>query len=507
MTQVRAVAVLFGSTVLVSLSQSMAGAAAPLVAHRFERVDLTAWLVGGYLLAATVAGPLFGKAGDVYGRGAVLQMALVVVLGASLACGLAWSMSSLIVFRTVQGIGGGGLITVTSAAVADVLPVAHRPRYQGWITSTTSAVTVIGPVLGGLLIEWASWRWLFLANVPIGIMLLAQCRRMPPAQRRPADLDFAGAALLVTGVGALMAGLQSAAHTRSWDRSVVGTMAVAGVLLLGFLARELVAPDPIVPLRLFADRAFSGCALLSMFGGATLFAGSLQLQQFMQNGLGTSPSHAGLHMLPMFGGLALASVLSGRLLSRRGRAGRQLLLGTAGIGAGLLVLADLAHHPSPPILIVGTLLLGCGLGVLLPTLGLLAQSIVPRAQLGAAMSVIMLLRSLGGAVGTALVGSLVAAQLPGQQGGAASSYAAGFPPMAAVAVLAVTIALMMRHIVVPGLGPRHRLTGQRRGRGPTTGPQRPSPQPSSPRPPAPQPRSPQRTRSGASGSGGGRTRR
>jgi MFS family permease len=469
-SQSRAVAALFGSTVLVSLSQSTAGAAAPLLAHRFERVDLTAWLMGGYLLAATVAGPLFGKAGDVYGRGAVLQVALVVVLAASLACGLAWSMWSLIAFRVVQGIGGGGLITVASAAVADVLPVAQRPRYQGWITSTTSAVTVVGPVFGGLLIEWASWRWLFLVNVPVVVVLLAQVRRMPASQRRPADLDYVGAALLVTGIGALMAGLQWAAHAHSWGRPVLGTLSVAGVLLLGFFVRERVVPDPIVPLQLFADRAFSGCALLSLFGGATLFAGSLQLQQFMQLGLGISASHAGLHMLPMFVGLALASVLSGRRLSRRGRAGRQLLVGTAGIGAGMLVLTGLAHHASPSILIGGTLLLGCGLGVLMPTVGLLTQSTVPRAQLGAAMSVVMLLRSLGGAVGTALVGSLVAARLTGQLGSAASSFASGFPTMAAAAVPAVALALMMRHAIVPGLGPRHRLTGQGRGCGSAAGP-------------------------------------
>jgi MFS family permease len=296
------VAGLFGSTVLVSLNQSTTGAAAPLVAQRFERVDLTAWLVGVYLLTATVAGPLFGKAGDIHGRPVVLQAALVVVLGSSLACGLAWSMPSLIVFRAVQGIGGGGLITVASAAVADVLPVARRSRYQGLITSTTSGVTVVGPVLGGLLVGWTSWRLLFLVNVPIVLVLLAACRRMPPAPRRPATIDYTGAVLLVTGVGALMTGVHLVSHIPvrgqpAVGTPAVGTLAVAGVLLLGFVLRELVAPDPIVPLRLFADRTFTGCALLSLFGGATLFASSLQLQQFLQLQLDASAADAGLQML------------------------------------------------------------------------------------------------------------------------------------------------------------------------------------------------------------------
>ena len=399
---------LFGSTVLVSLNQSTTGAAAPLVAHRFERVDLTAWLVGAYLLTATVA-------------------------------------SATVASATVAS------ATVASATVADVLPVAQRSRYQGLITSTTSGVTVVGPVLGGLLIGWTSWRLLFLVNVPIVLVLLAACRRMPPAPRRPVAIDYAGAVLLVTGVGALMTGGNLASHTPVRGQPAGWTLAVAGVLLLGFVLRELVAPDPIVPLRLFADRTFTGCALLSLFGGATLFASSLQLQQFLQLRLDTSPADAGLRMLPLFAGLALASVISGRRLARHGRAGHHLLAGTAGIAAGLVVLTGLAHGADPAILTGGMLLLGCGLGILLPTLGLLAQTIVMRTHLGAAISVIMLLRTLGGAVGTAVVGSLVAAQLTVQPAAAASSFTAGFPTLAAAAVPALATALMMRRAHVPGL--------------------------------------------------------
>lgn len=461
MTRSRALAGVFGSTVLVTLNQTTAAAAAPVLAHRFDRIDLIAWVVGAYLLAATVAGPLFGKAGDLWGRPAALQVALIVVLLASLACGLAWSMPSLLAFRAVQGVGGGGLITVASAAVADLLPVVERPRYQGRITVTTSVLTVAGPVLGGLLIQWASWRWVFLVNVPIVLMLLTQVRRMPSGRRRPATIDYFGAVLLTAGIGALMVGLQILARPRAGGRlPVAGTLAAAGALLLAFLVRERVASEPLVPLRLFADRAFSGCALLSMFGGAALFASSLQLQQFLQIGLGISPTRAGLWLLPMFAGLALASVASGRRLTRRGRSGQHLLAGAAASAAGLAAFAGLAHRSSPIVMTGGMLLLGCGLGVLLPTLGLVTQTVVPAAQLGAAMSVIMLLRSVGGAVGSAAVGSLVAARLAaasaGPPGARAAALVAGFPALIAIAVPAVAVSVTMRHTVVPGLGPRHR---------------------------------------------------
>jgi MFS family permease len=448
---------LFGSTVLVSLSQSMAAAAAPILAHRFDRLDLTAWLIGGYLLAATVSGPLFGKASDLYGRRTVLRVALLLVLAASVACGFAWSMPSLIAFRMVQGIGGGGLITVASTAVADVLPVAHRARYQGMITATTSATTVAGPVFGGLLIEQVSWRWVFLVNPPIIILLLDQLRGMPPTRRRPVAIDYLGAVLLVTGVGCLMVAVQIIAHTRSWNRMpAVAALGAAGVLLLGFLARERVAGDPVVPLQLFADRTFASCALLSLFGGATLFASSLQLQQYLQIGLGRSPTSAGLQLLPLFSALALASIVSGGRLSRRGRAGRHLLVGTAAIGGGLVVLTGLNPHSGMTVLTVGTLLLGGGLGVLLPTLALLTQTIVLRTQLGAATSVMLLLRTLGGAVGTAMIGSLVTARLTTAPAAADCALAAGFPALAALAVMAVVVALVTRHVVLPGIGPRHR---------------------------------------------------
>jgi MFS family permease len=452
---------LFGSTVLISLSQAMTAAAAPILAHRFGRLDLIAWLMGGYLLAATASGPLFGKAGDLYGRRVVLQVALVVVLVASLACGFAWSMPSLIAFRTVQGIGGGGLITVASAAVADVLPVADRSHYQGVITASTSATTVAGPVIGGLLIDQVSWRWVFLINPPIIILLLDQLRRMPPTRRRPVDADHVGAALLVTGVGALMVAAQVVARTHSWSRApALATLGAAGVLLLAFLARERVAPDPVVPLQLFADRTFAVCALLSLFAGATLFAGSLQLQQYLQIGLGKSPTSAGLQMLPLFTTLALTSIMSGRRLSRQGRAGQHLLVGTAATALGLILLTGLARDATRPALTGGMLWLGCGLGVLLPTLSLVTQTTVHQTQLGAATSVIMLLRTLGGAVGTAVVGSMVAARLTTRPVAAASALTAGFPALAGFAVLAIITALVTRQVVVPGLGPRHRALGR-----------------------------------------------
>ncbi|HEY6798626.1 MAG TPA: MFS transporter [Kineosporiaceae bacterium] len=457
---------LFGSTVLVSLTQTMAAAAAPMAAREFGRVDLASALMGAYLLVATVAGPLFGKLGDLYGRTVVLRATLGMLLAASLACGVAWSMASLITFRAVQGLGGGGLISVASATVVEILPLARRPRYQGLITSTTSAVTVAGPVVGGLVIQWSSWRGVFLLNVPVGLLLLAQLRHVPIAGSSPgsgagrprlAALDHLGAVLLVGGLGTLMVALQFRSFAGLGGRvSVVASLLVAVTLLLAFVRRERVAAEPIVPMRLFGDPVYRRCALLSAFGGAVLFATTLQLQQFLQLGLGVPASQAGLEMLPMFTTLALMSVASGRRLARRGRPGRHLVMGTALTAAGLALLSALTDQAELWVLTSGMIALGCGLGILLPALGLVVEAAAPSGQLGAAMSVFMMLRSVGGAAGTAVVGASVAAQLAGAAFVPARALVAGFPVLAVLAVPAVLIALTLRTAVIAGLGPRHR---------------------------------------------------
>jgi MFS family permease len=462
MTWSRPLVGVFGSTVLVSLTQTMSAAAAPTAALGFGRVDLTGTLVGANLLVATIAGPLFGKLGDLYGRPVVLRAALGLLLAASLACGLAWSMAALIAFRAAQGIGGGALISVASAAVVDLLPPAQRPRYQGLVISTTSAVTIAGPVLGGLVVQWFSWRGVFLVTAPVALFLLAQLRHLPvarpPAGRsRLVPIDHLGAGLLAGGLGTLLAALQFGPQAGPGGRlPVAGALVAAVAFFLAFVRRERVAAEPIVPLRLFGDPTYTRCVLLSAFGGAVLFAATLQLQQFLQLGLGVPASRAGLDLLPMFAAVALASVVSGRGLRRRGRPGRRLVVGTALTAAGLPLLTAWTDPPNPWMLTGGMMALGCGLGVLLPTLSVVVQAAAPPGQLGSAMSVFMMARNVGGAAGTAVVGALVAGQVAGTSVVPARALVAGFPVLAVVAVPALLVAATLRAAVVPGLGPRHR---------------------------------------------------
>jgi MFS family permease len=323
-------------------------------------------------------------------------------------------------------------------------------------------VTIAGPVLGGLVVQWFSWRGVFLVTAPVALFLFAQLRHLPVARppaggSRLVPIDHLGAGLLVGGLGTLLAALQFGPQAAPGERvPVAGALVATVAFFLAFVRRERVAAEPIVPLRLFADPTYTRCALLSAFAGAVLFAAVLQLQQLLQLGLGVSASGAGLDLLPMFAAAALASAVSARGLSRRGRPGHHLVVGTVLTAAGLSLLAALTDRPNPWLLAGGMIAFGCGIGVLLPALTVVVQACAPPGQLGSAMSVFMMARNVGGAAGTAVVGAVVAGQVAGAAAVPARALLAGFPVLAVVAVPALLVAATLRAAVVPGLGPRHR---------------------------------------------------
>jgi MFS family permease len=460
--------VLLGSVLAVSVAQTLPGAALPVMAADLGRRDLVAWPVAATLLASTMAGPLLSRAGDKYGRRAVLRLSLAGMLVAGLLSGVAPTMAWMITCRALLGVANGGLITVSAAAVSEAVPKPRYAQFQSWSLVLTSIATVVAPVAGGAISDLASWRWAFLATVTIPLVLLPLSRHLPAGSRHPVAFDLGGAVLLPLTAGALLAGLQVATHGReAAARSLATALVVTGVLAgLAFVAQERRASDPMVPLAMFADRLFARCAVLSLLCGAVLFASSVQLQNYLQVGQGVSAATAGLLLTPLSVAVAATSVAYGRL-ARRDGVGRRLMHGCLTMTAGLGLLMAEGQQPGPgpgPAFLPATVLLGAGLGIVLPGIGTVAQLGVKPGNVGRAVSVMHVTRTLGGAIGTTVTAAFIPVSLSAtpaghpvpSAAGALSGWGRPFLLMVFFGAMAVLVVLPLRHSVVALLSPRHR---------------------------------------------------
>lgn len=398
---------------LGALDQTIMAPALPAVAADLGGLDRMPQVVTAYLVAATAVMPVFGKLGDRYGRRPVLLAAIgVFVLGAVLS-GAAGSITMLVVCRAIQGAGGGGLMIGAQAVLGEIVSPRERGRYLGLLGAAYVAAALGGPVLGGLVIDHLSWRWIFAIYPPLGVLAaVAVVRRvrLPAPPPRP-PLDVAGAAALVLAVVAvvLLAGTTGQAATRpSWlVPALTGVAVVAGAV---WLIRARVAADPVLPLRLFRDRAFALPAAISFLVGFALFGAVSYLPAYLQLARDTSATRAGLALTAMMAGVIVAMTLSGRSITRTGRYRAFPVVGTALAAAGFALLSRVSAATSGPALIAALVLVGCGVGLTMQVVMLAAQNAAPYADLGAATSTVTFLRQIGASVGVAAVGALVTAR-------------------------------------------------------------------------------------------------
>ncbi|HMA45711.1 MAG TPA: DHA2 family efflux MFS transporter permease subunit, partial [Frankiaceae bacterium] len=399
---------------LAALDQTIVATALPTIAGDFRRADLLSWVVTSYLLTSTASTPLYGKASDLYGRKTVFQVAIVVFLAGSALCGLSQSMVQLVVFRGVQGLGAGGLISLALAIVGDVIPPRERGRYQGYFGAVFGASSVVGPLVGGFFVDHASWRWVFYVNLPLGAVALLVTNRVLrlPYLRRRAVLDWWGALLLVGGVSALLVATQSGGRDYPWGSWQVAALVAGGlVLLVAFVLRERVAPEPILPLELFGNDVFRVASLLSLITGAAMFGAIVFLPQYLQLVRGVSATVSGLLLLPLLAGLLVASIGSGRAISRIGRYKAFVVAGTAVLAAGLGLLSLIEAHTPEWETGLFMLVTGVGLGLFMQVLVLVTQNAVDVRHLGTATSAVTFLRTMGGAIGASAFGALLTARL------------------------------------------------------------------------------------------------
>jgi EmrB/QacA subfamily drug resistance transporter len=409
--------ILLGLTLAIflgALEQTIVSVALPHMAAALQGTGLLAWVVSGYLLALAVSTPIYGKLGDLYGRRAVLSLAICVFLLASVWCALATSMPMLIAARIVQGIGGGGLISVAQATIADVVAPRERGRYQGYISGAYALASLAGPVLGGLLTKYLSWRWIFWINLPLGLATLLISRRamarLAVPQVRHA-IDTLGAVLLSASLSALLVGITRVGQGAQWlDAANLQLFALGATLLGAFLWQEQRAAEPLIPLSLFRNRTVVvSCALLFIvFFELVALTALIPLRLQMSSGAGVD--EAAFELLPLTLAGPCAALLSGRMMVRTGRYRPFQLAGAAIVAPAVLALALIDASATLPTLLCMTAA-GLGMGAQMPSSMVAVQNAVPSGQVGVATAVTALFRALGAAMGIAILTALLLATL------------------------------------------------------------------------------------------------
>jgi EmrB/QacA subfamily drug resistance transporter len=450
---------------LAVLDQTIVAIALPTIVRELGELSHVSWVVTAYLLAGTIVAPLYGKLGDMYGRRIVLQTAIVIFLVGSALCGLSQSVTQLVLARGLQGVGGGGLIVTATAVVGDLVPPRERGRYQGIFGAVFGIATIVGPPLGGLLVDRLSWRWIFYINLPAGVFVLllvgAILRSRAPQQQ--GTIDYLGAILLSVALTAVILCMSLGGTVITWvSPTAIGLLVLAIAGTIAFIVAETRAADPILPLSLLRNRTFAIACTVTLIINVSLLGSVTYLPIYLQVVKGQNPSASGLQLLPMMIGMIITSFASGQMISRWGHLKPFPIAGTAVMAVGLVMLSRLTSA-SPIWQTSGAAaVVGLGLGMVTQVLVLAAQNSVDFKDLGVATSGTQLFRSLGGALGIAIFGAIFASELHAHLGnvapadadifsGAASSrLAASDRAMYALYIESVAAALRPIFIVAAG---------------------------------------------------------
>ncbi len=399
---------------LAALDQTIVSTALPTIVGDLGGLNHLSWVVTSYLLASTVSTPLYGKLGDMIGRKPVFMAAIMIFLAGSMLAGLSQTMTELIGFRALQGIGAGGLMVGAQAIIGDIVPPRERGRYMGLIGSVFAVASVAGPLLGGFFVDNLSWRWVFYVNIPVGAfaILIVATRLHLHTPHRSHKVDYLGAALLSGSVGALILLTTWGGSQYPWGSPVIWGLGIAGIALLAlFLWWESRAAEPIIPLGLFRSRVFDVANAMGFVIGMAMFGAIIFIPLFLQIVYGASPTSSGLRMLPLMAGLLVAAVWSGRVISRIGRYKAFPIAGTAVLVVGMYLLSLLGVGTAPLLASVYMAVVGVGIGLVMQVLVLVVQNDAKPQDIGVATSTATFFRSVGGAFGVAIFGTIFATRL------------------------------------------------------------------------------------------------
>ncbi|QEE61811.1 MFS transporter [Salinibacterium sp. dk2585] len=416
---------------LSSLSQTVLSAAMPTMVGELDGVDHMLWVMTAFMLASTVVMPIYGKIGDLIGRKGLLIAAIVLFIAGSVLGAVAVDMSMLISARVVQGLGGGGLMILSQAIIADIVPARERGKYMGALGAVFAVSSVAGPLLGGWFTEGPGWRWTFWMNIPLGIVALAAAvflLRLPKREYEKPRVDIWGMVLLTITTTCIVLVASWGGKDFAWgSTTIIGLIVVAVLTAVGFVLVERVTPEPIIPLHLFREANFNITTIAGLLTSVAMMGTLAYLPTYLQMTFGASATDAGLLMIPMMAALLITSIGAGQIVSKTGRYKWLPIVGSIILAIGLALLGTIS--PDTPLWVFCSYLavMGIGLGTSMQLLVLIVQNTFPAREVGTATAANNYFRQIGGSLGGAVIGSLfttrlasqLAERLP-QQGGAAS---------------------------------------------------------------------------------------
>lgn len=403
---------------LSALDQTIVATAMPNVVRELNGLEHLSWVFTAYMLASTVIIPIYGKLSDMFGRRGLYLLGIFVFLLGSVLSGASHSMTQLIIFRAIQGLGGGMMMVNSIAIIGDIFPPAERAKWQGVLGGIFGLAAVAGPFLGGWLTDNWGWRTIFYINLPIGLLAMiviavALPKIIPEIKQR--SIDFAGAVTLTLGLVPLLLGLVWGGNQYAWGSSeILGLFAGAVVMLIAFIFIENKAKEPILSLDLFKNRAFLVSALVTFLTAMGMFGAILYIPLFSQGVIGVSATNSGVILLPMMVGLVIASIVSGQIISRTGKYKWLAVIGMAITTIGMYLFSKMTAGTTNTELIRNMAITGIGLGVTMPIFTIVVQSAFDHSRLGEVTAASQLFRSIGGTVGTAVLGSVLNSQLTKQ---------------------------------------------------------------------------------------------
>ncbi len=395
---------------LASLDGTIINTALMTITTDLGGLDKYTWVGTAYLLTSTAATPLYGKLSDIYGRRVMYQLAISIFIGASILCSLSNSMEFLVFGRALQGIGGGGLTAMAFIVVGDIIPPRERGKYTGYVTTLYAISSVIGPLIGGLIVDNVSWRWIFWVNVPIGALalIITSITMKIPVDKIQRKIDYVGTLLLIGAVSSLILVISWAGEEYGWTSSTsLLLFLMAGTLTVGFIYWEPRAAEPLIPPRLISIRTIQIMIPLLMLFGVGMLGTNAFIPLFLQAVTGVTPTQSGLLLLPMILGVLAAALIAGRMIERTGRYKNWMLSGAALMTAGMTVLSLMNHSGTGLAAgLIGMFVMGFGTGSLGPVSTTVVQNSVEHQDLAIATSMITFFRSLGGAIGLAVCGAM-----------------------------------------------------------------------------------------------------
>ncbi len=396
------------AVMLANLETSIIATALPTITGQFNAFESFAWVGTAYIVTSAISTPLLGKLSDLYGRRLIFQSTMAVFLVGSILCGASQSMGQLIAARAFQGMGGGGIQALAFAILGDILPPRERGRYMGYFTLAFVGSALLGPLIGGIIIEHASWPWIFYINIPFIIIVAGVCHfaLKLPFKRRTAKLDFMGAGLLSLTIASLMIGLEEGRH--GWTQQHVLILLIVALLgLVAFIKVEQHAEEPMIPLRLFSNDVVRTCALLGMCAGVVTYGAGGFLSLYFQDSLFVSPTESGLRTLPTMLGVTLATFGVGRVIAKTGKYKIFPVIGSILCMLGLTGIAQITGTTPYLYLVIPMILLGFGTASIFTTTSIASQNAVEFSDLGVATATVLFFRSLGGSFGLAIFGTVL----------------------------------------------------------------------------------------------------